>query len=85
MLAIAILEIGAVVVVAAVGYWLWDRHRYRGSARDADARGLQRTDEVFVDPATGRRVRVFFDPRTGQRAYRDEDEGRGPDGGRPSG
>ncbi len=66
MLAIAIMEIGAVVVAAAVGYWLWDRHRYRGSARDTST--LQRTDEVFVDPATGGRVRVYFDPRTGQRA-----------------
>ncbi len=27
------------------------------------------TDEVFVDPGSGRRMRVFADPRTGERRY----------------
>jgi uncharacterized membrane protein YqiK len=63
-------EIAAVVVVAVVGHLIWDRHRYRGSAQDGA--GLERTDEVFLDPATGRRMRVFFDPRTGRRVYRED-------------
>jgi hypothetical protein len=29
----------------------------------------QRTDEVFVDPTTGQRLRVWFDPVTGERRY----------------
>jgi hypothetical protein len=29
----------------------------------------QRTDEVFEDPTTGRRLRVWFDPVTGERRY----------------
>jgi hypothetical protein len=29
----------------------------------------QRTDEVFDDPTTGRRLRVWFDPVTGERRY----------------
>ncbi len=29
----------------------------------------QRTDEVFDDPTTGRRLRVWFDPATGERRY----------------
>jgi len=29
--------------------------------------------EVFVDPASGRRMRVFVDPRTGERRYVAED------------
>jgi hypothetical protein len=32
----------------------------------------QRTDEVFDDPTTGRRVRVWFDPATGDRHYEPE-------------
>ena len=28
-----------------------------------------RTDEVFVDPTTGRRMRVWIDPRDGTRHY----------------
>ena len=31
--------------------------------------GYQRTDEVFEDPTTGRRLRVWFDPVTGERRY----------------
>ncbi len=30
---------------------------------------FQRTDEVFVDPTSHRRMRVFSDPRTGERRY----------------
>ena len=30
---------------------------------------FQRTDEVFVDPTTNRRMRVFFDANTGERRY----------------
>ncbi|HVB10235.1 MAG TPA: hypothetical protein VNM16_07700 [Bacillota bacterium] len=66
-----VFEVAAVVLIAVVGYWIWDRRRYRGSARGAA--GLERTGEVFVDPATGRRVRVWFDPRSGRREYREED------------
>ena len=29
----------------------------------------ERTDEVFEDPTTGRRLRVWFDPATGDRRY----------------
>ena len=30
------------------------------------------TDEVFVDPTSGHRMRVFMDRRTGERRYRAE-------------
>ncbi len=30
------------------------------------------TDEVFVDPTSGHRMRVFLDPGTGERRYRAE-------------
>jgi hypothetical protein len=30
------------------------------------------TDEVFVDPTSGRRMRVWHDPSTGERRYRPE-------------
>ncbi|HWD84988.1 MAG TPA: hypothetical protein VG321_04500 [Solirubrobacteraceae bacterium] len=33
---------------------------------------VQRTAEVFVDPETGRRMRVWYDPGTGRREYRPE-------------
>jgi hypothetical protein len=30
------------------------------------------TDEVFVDPTSGSRMRVYMDPATGERRYREE-------------
>lgn len=36
---------------------------------DAGPGRYQRTDEVFEDPTTGRRLRVWFDPVTGERRY----------------
>ncbi len=32
----------------------------------------ERTDEVFDDPTTGKRLRVWFDPATGDRRYTPE-------------
>jgi len=41
-----------------------------GSAPGGAGQGrYQRTDEVFEDPTTGRRLRVWFDPVTGERRY----------------
>jgi hypothetical protein len=33
---------------------------------------FQRTDELFVDPTSGRRMRVWLDPASGERRYRAE-------------
>ena len=55
------------VVIALFG---WDRyHGSRKAARDDSARP---TTEVFIDPETGRRMRVWYDPSTGGRDYRPE-------------
>jgi hypothetical protein len=63
---LAIVVVG--VVVALFG---WDR--YRGSRKSASGTSVaQPTDEVFVDPQSGKRMRVWYDPTTGQREYRAE-------------
>jgi hypothetical protein len=54
------------VVAAALG---WDR--YRSNRRPA-GESSQPTGEVFVDPASGKQMRVWFDPATGEREYRPE-------------
>jgi hypothetical protein len=54
------------IVVAVFG---WDR--YRGGRESAGA-GSKPTDEVFIDPANGQRMRVWYDPKTGDREYRPE-------------
>jgi hypothetical protein len=62
-----------VVVVAGVviAFFGWDR--YRGNQKiPGGSRTSQPTGEVFVDPETGRRMRVWYDAQTGQREYRTE-------------
>ncbi len=61
--------LGAVVAVAIVGYFVWDR-RYHGAEQGT----FQPTGEVFTDPTTGQRMRVYEDSKTGARQYRSEPE-----------
>lgn len=63
-----IVEVAVVLVIAVVGYFIWDQ-RYRGS----DQGNLKRTDEVFKDPTTGKLTRVYEDPATGKRQYKEEE------------
>jgi hypothetical protein len=81
--AFPLLVAGAVGIVAAV----WERTRYRSLAAERgdsppgpgggeppdrlEAR-FTRTDEVFVDPTSGRVMRVYLDRSTGERRYRAE-------------
>jgi hypothetical protein len=70
-------------IVCLIAPW-FERLRYRSNDRDREnlAAGpgggepsgppeprFQRTDEVFVDPTSGLRMRVFLDPRSGDRRY----------------
>lgn len=66
------------VVVLAVGTTLWARRR-RLRARDRRSlAGLERTEEVSIDPTTGIVQRVWFDPRSGERRYVTEGEAERP-------
>ena len=57
--------VGAAIVVAIV--WSFFVRRHGESQTPAD--GWRRTDEVFVDPSTNRRMRVWVDPVDGSRHY----------------
>ena len=52
-------------IVAAVFGW----DRYRGSKKAA-SESAHPTDEVFIDPASGKPMRVWYNPTTGEREYR---------------
>lgn len=56
------------IVILVLLYYTYDRHRYHGRP---DPR-QRPTSEVFLDPSTGKRMRVYEDPRTGSRSYREE-------------
>jgi hypothetical protein len=76
---------GMVLIVAAA----LERWRYRSESADRSSLPIgpgggeplgeplegrfQRTDEVFVDPTSGRRMRVWLDGTAGERRYRAED------------
>ncbi len=59
-----------VIVGIAIALLGWDR--YRGHQKNASGSPAQRTNEVFIDPATGQSMRVWYNPSTGQREYRAE-------------
>jgi len=60
--------IGAAVVVAIVMSFFVRRH----AESVTPAEGWRRTDEVFVDPTTNRRMRVWIDPVDASRHYVEE-------------
>ena len=64
LVALVVIGLGAWVALAGL-----DRYRSRGRVHPG---ALQPTREIFVDPETGRRMRVWFDPTTGTREYREE-------------
>jgi hypothetical protein len=66
--AIAWVVVVVVVLAVAVTTWKlgWERYRPRDAGRTVP------TDEVLVDPVTGRRQRVHMNPGTGARVYVDE-------------
>ena len=48
---------------------LIERWRYKPLAQRPPGPDWQRTDERFVDPASGEPVTVFYQPATGERRY----------------
>ncbi len=69
-----LLVIVAVVVIAGIVIALFGWDRYRGGHGAAGGvSDAQPTEEVFVDPESGRRMRVWYDRDTGRREYRPEE------------
>jgi hypothetical protein len=68
------LVLGVLGIIAAV----FERPRYRSEEAaphaDAGSGGYRPTEEVFVDPTSGQRMRVWVDPASGERSYRREGE-----------
>ena len=76
--------LGLALIVAA----LIERVRYRSDVAEREAAPIgpgggepmdallearfRPTDEVFIDPTSGRKMRVWLDPRSGERRYRAE-------------
>ena len=59
-----------VIVGVVIALFGWDR--YRGNRKSTKGSAAQPTDEVFIDPDTGRKMRVWYDRSSGKREYRPE-------------
>ena len=59
------------IVIVGILIALFGLDRYRGSRKSASS-AAQPTDEVFIDPETGRKMRVWYDQGSGKREYRPE-------------
>jgi hypothetical protein len=72
LIPLVVLVLLVLIVLTAVFRW----ERYRGGPRgDGGAPpppASRPTSEAFIDPETGRRMRVWYDSRTGERTYRQE-------------
>ncbi len=62
--------LAVVVVGTVIALFGWDR--YRGKRKGDGDGASQATGEVFIDPESGRTMRVWYDPATGKREYRPE-------------
>jgi hypothetical protein len=60
------------IVIVGIVTALFGLDRYRGTRKSTGGSTAQPTDEVFIDPETGRKMRVWYDQRSGKREYRPE-------------
>lgn len=68
----AVVVVAALVALFVVSLFV---RRHREAA--VPAGDWQRTDEVFIDPSTSRRMRVWLDPADGSRHYVPEGDSPG--------
>jgi hypothetical protein len=60
------------IVIVGIVIALFGLDRYRGNRKGTSGSAALPTDEVFVDPETGRTMRVWYDQDSGTREYRPE-------------
>jgi hypothetical protein len=60
-----------VIIVLAVLSWLYYDKRYKKSEIKVPT-GYIWTEEISIDPSTGKKERVYYNPDTGDRFYKEE-------------
>ena len=69
-LAINLLIYGGFFIIALLSWLIWDK-RYRKNHGADIPKGYVATDEVFIDPVNGKKVKVYYEPQTGNRFYKE--------------
>jgi hypothetical protein len=61
-----------ILLILIFGSWyLWDR-RFKTKHGQKVPEGFIRTNEVSIDPTTGKKLIVYYNPDTGERFYREQ-------------
>lgn len=61
-----------IAIIALLSWFVWDKRYKKGNGQDVP-KAFQATDEVIIDPVSGKRSRVYYNPQTGERFYFAED------------
>jgi len=67
---INLLIYGGLLIIALLSWFIWDK-RYRRNHGSDIPKGYVATDEVFIDPVSGKKLRVYYNSQTGDRFYRE--------------
>ncbi|MBN3553572.1 hypothetical protein JYA63_04790 [Fictibacillus nanhaiensis] len=59
------------LVILGIISWMYFDKRYKKSETKVPS-GYIWTDEISIDPTSGKRERVYYNPDTGERFYKEE-------------
>ncbi len=62
------LILGSLFLIGLLSWFIWDK-RYRHNTTRELPQDYIKTEEVFIDPVDGRKLRVYYNPETGDRHY----------------
>ena len=65
---INVLVYGGLLILALLSWFIWDK-RYRRNHGTDIPKGYVATEEIFIDPVNGKKLRVYYNPQTGNRFY----------------
>ena len=68
---INVLIYDGLIIIALLSWFIWDK-RYRKNHGKDIPKGYVATDEVFIDPVNGKKLKVYYDPQTGNRFYHED-------------
>lgn len=62
----------ALIILGILSWFIWDK-RFKSKQQSVQVpAGFQKTDEIFIDPTTNKRISVYYNPITAERFYKDE-------------
>jgi len=63
-----ILIFAGLLIIALLSWFIWDKRYHRNHGANIP-QGYVATDEIFIDPISGKKLRVYYNSQTGERFY----------------